>query len=146
VSKPFKRPLPLLTEENRFFWTSGEDGRLRFLRCADCDTYIHPPAPVCPKCLSMKQQVVPVSGRATLAAVTVNHQMWIPTIEPPYIVGIVEIEEQDSVRLTTNIVQCEEADLEIGMPLEVEFEECDDVFLPMFRPAGSNAAKQAEDR
>jgi uncharacterized OB-fold protein len=136
VSKQTKRPLPLLTDSNRFFWTSGADGRLRFLRCSACQNYIHPPVPVCDKCLSMEQEVVAVSGRATLAAVTVNHQMWIPTIEPPYVIGIVEIEEQPSVRLTTNIVQCAEADLQIGMPLEVVFEQCDDVFLPMFQPAG----------
>ena len=143
MSNLIKRPLPKLTEENRFFWTSGEDGKLRFLCCSDCQNFIHPPSPVCDKCLSMEQDVVAVSGRATLAAVTVNHQMWIPTIEPPYIIGIVEIEEQDSVRLTTNIVQCDEADLKIGMSLEVEFEQCDDVFLPMFKPVGVTAAKQA---
>ena len=135
-----KRPLPLLTEENRFFWTSGADGKLRFLRCSDCQNYIHPPSPVCDKCLSMQQDIVAVSGRATLAAVTVNHQMWMPMIEPPYVVGIVEIEEQDSVRLTTNIINCNEEDLEIGMVLHVEFEECDDVFLPMFKPVDGGAS------
>lgn len=145
MSKSVKRPLPMLTEQNRFFWTSGEDGKLRFLQCSDCQNYIHPPSPVCDKCLSMEQDVVAVSGRATLAAVTVNHQMWIPTIEPPYIVGIVEIEEQDSVRLTTNIVRCDETDLKIGMALEVEFEECEDVFLPMFRPVDTAATEQAGD-
>lgn len=142
MSKSVKRPLPMLTEQNRFYWTSGADGKLRFLRCCDCQNYIHPPSPVCDKCLSMEQEVVAVSGRATLAAVTVNHQMWIPTIEPPYVVGIVEIEEQDSVRLTTNIIKCDEADLEIGMALQVEFEECEDVFLPMFRPAAAAIESQ----
>ena len=146
MSKPMKRPLPMLTDSNRFFWTSGADGRLRFMRCSACHNYIHPPAPVCDKCLSMEQEVVAVSGRATLAAVTVNHQMWIPTIEPPYVVAIVEIEEQDSVRLTTNIVKCPEEDLEIGMALEVEFEECEDVFLPMFRPRGATTDTAAGER
>jgi uncharacterized OB-fold protein len=126
----------MLTDSNRFFWTSGADGKLRFLRCTACSNYIHPPAPVCPRCLCMTLDVEAVSGRATLAAVTVNHQMWIPTIEPPYVIGIVEIEEQDSVRLTTNIVECDEADLAIGMRLEVEFQEYEDVFLPVFRPLG----------
>ena len=135
MSTPSKRPLPMLTDSNRFFWTSGADGRLRFLRCTACLNYIHPPVPVCDKCLSMEQEVVVVSGRATLAAVTVNHQMWIPTIEPPYVIGIVEIQEQASVRLTTNIVGCDAADVHIGMPLQVDFEEHDDVFLPVFRPA-----------
>lgn len=139
-----KRPLPLLTEENRFFWTSGADGKLRFLQCTACNNYVHPPSPVCDKCLCMALEPVPVSGRATLAAVTVNHQMWMPMIEPPYIVGIVEIEEQDSIRLTTNILHCEEEDLEIGMALEVEFEECEDVFVPMFKPVGASAATGEE--
>lgn len=136
MSTAIKRPLPQLTDSNRFFWTSGADGRLRFLRCTQCRNYIHPPVPVCDKCLSMEQEVVAVSGRATLAAVTVNHQMWMPNLAPPYVVGIVEIEEQASVRLTTNIIQCDEADLKIGMALEVAFEACEDVYLPMFRPAG----------
>jgi uncharacterized protein len=146
VSKPMKRPLPMLTDVNRFFWTSGADGRLRFMRCSACRNYIHPPVPVCDKCLSMEQEVAVVSGHATLAAVTVNHQMWIPTMEPPYIVGIVEIHEQDSVRLTTNIIQCAEIDLKIGMALEVEFEECEDVFLPMFRPADAAVKARAAKR
>ena len=58
-------------------------------------------------------------------------------IEPPYVVGIVEIVEQQSVRLTTNIVQCAESDLKIGMAVEVTFEEYEDVFLPMFKPCSS---------
>lgn len=135
MSAPPKRPLPMLTDSNRFFWTSGADGRLRFLRCTQCSNYIHPPVPVCDKCLSRDQEVVVVSGRATLAAVTINHQMWIPTIEPPYSVGIVEMVEQSSVRLTTNIVGCDHADIHIGMSLQVDFEQYEDVYLPVFRPA-----------
>jgi uncharacterized OB-fold protein len=42
--KPF-RVQPALDDENRFFWTSGEDGRLRFLRCQTCGYYLHPPLP-----------------------------------------------------------------------------------------------------
>jgi len=137
VSKTYRRPLPQLTDSNRFFWTSGEDGKLRFLKCSDCNNLIHPPVPVCDKCLSRQQEVTEVSGRATLVGVTVNHQMWMPMIEPPYVIGLVEIEEQPSVRLTTNIVQCEEEDLAIGMSLQVEFEHYEDVYLPVFRPAGA---------
>ena len=72
-----KRPLPMLTDSNRFFWTSGADGKLRFVRCTACQNYIHPPVPVCDKCLSMEQEVVAVSGRATLAAVTVTKRILV---------------------------------------------------------------------
>ena len=135
MNKPMKRPLPQLTDSNRFFWTSGEDGKLRFLCCAECQNYVHPPSPICDKCLSRDLAVTEVSGRATLAAVTVNHQMWMPMIEPPYVVALIEIEEQPGVRLTTNIVQCDEDNLRIGMALEVLFEQYEDVYLPVFRPA-----------
>ncbi|MDX1733309.1 MAG: OB-fold domain-containing protein [Halioglobus sp.] len=140
MSKQPRRPLPQLTDSNRFFWTSGEDGRLRFLRCSDCANLIHPPVPICDRCQSMSQEVTTVSGRATLAAVTVNHQMWMPMIEPPYIIALVEIEEQPGVRLTTNIIDCDESQLYIGMPLEVDFEHYEDVYLPVFRPAAGEVA------
>ena len=129
-----RRPLPLVTPTNEFFWRGGAAGELRFKRCTRCQNYIHPPAPVCSECLCMDLVVEAVSGRATLAAYTVNHQPWLPDFPPPYIIAIIEIEEQPSVRLTTNIVNCDEDDLEIGMPLRVVFEACDDVHIPLFEP------------
>ena len=135
---PF-RMLPKLDDRNRFFWTSGADGRLRFLRCQDCGYYVHPPTPRCPKCLSKDVVAEPVSGRATVATFSVNHQPWMPGPELPYVVAIVEIEEQPSVRLTTNIVNCAVDDVRIGMPVRVVFEHHPDpdgdVYLPLFEPA-----------
>lgn len=132
---PAFRLLPRLDEDNRFFWTSGEDGRLRFLRCQDCSTFVHPPAPVCPDCLSRDLSPEVVSGRATLVTATCNIQEWIPGSDP-YLIGLVAIDEQDSVRLTTNLVDVEVEEVQIGMALEVVFEHNEDVYLPLFRPAG----------
>jgi uncharacterized OB-fold protein len=128
------RPLPLMTPENEFFWRSGSDGRLRFKRCRTCGRYQHPPRPRCDACLGDDIYVDPVSGRGTLATYTVNHQAWLPDFPPPYLIAIVELEEQSGLRLTTNIVKCDEADLSIGMPLRVVFELCEDVYLPLFEP------------
>jgi len=134
--KPF-RILPAVNEENEHFWKGGADGELRFLRCSACSTYVHPPAPVCPQCLGREVAAEAVSGRATLVTYTVNHHPWIPGFDPPYIVAIVAIDEQDDVRLTTNLVDCEEADVRIGMAVKVRFEDVGDgVFLPLFEPAG----------
>jgi len=134
---PAFRLLPRLEPENEFFWTSGADGRLRFLRCQDCRSFIHPPYPRCPDCLSADVAVEPVSGRASLVAYTVNEHPWMPGGEP-YIIGLVAIDEQESVRLTTNLVGVEPADVVTGMALEVTFEQCDDVYLPLFRPVGGS--------
>jgi uncharacterized OB-fold protein len=130
---PAFRLLPRLEEDNRFFWTSGADGRLRFLRCRHCSYYVHPPAPRCPECLSEDVVPEPVSGRATLVAHTCNMQQWIPGSEP-YLIGLVAIDEQESVRLTTNLVDVSIEEVRTGMALEVLFEHHDDVFLPLFRP------------
>jgi uncharacterized OB-fold protein len=133
---PF-RILPRVNDDNRFFWNSGDDGRLRFLRCDDCGLYVHPPSPICPDCLSKRLTVTPVSGRATVATFTVNQQPWIPGFDPPYVVAIVEIDEQASVRLMTNIVGCAPGDVRIGMPVQVTFERHDDVWVPLFEPVAN---------
>ena len=65
-----------------------------------------------------------------------NHQPWIPGFEPPYVIAIVEIEEQPGLRLTTNLVGCTPEELRMDMPVRVVFEERDDgIFLPLFEPA-----------
>lgn len=135
ASGPPIRLLPRLDGENRFFWTGGADGRLRFLRCEDCRSLVHPPAPRCPACLSSFLAPHAVSGRATVASFTVNHQQWIPGSEP-YIVAWVAIAEQPDVRLTTNLVGVEPEAVAVGMEVAVEFEHHDDVYLPVFRPVG----------
>ena len=134
MGEPAFRILPRVTPQNEFFWTSGADGRLRFLRCSVCGTWVHPPTPVCPDCLSKDLAPAEVSGRATLATFTVNHQQWIPGFDPPYVFAIVEIDDAPGVRLMTNIVGCEPDDVRIGMPVQVTFEHREDVWLPLFAP------------
>ena len=127
------RPLPLITADNEFFWTSGADGKLRLQECADCTALIHPPAPVCRYCRSHNLGVRAVSGRATLAGFTVNHRFSLPGLPAPYVVAQVAIAEDPRVRLTTNIVECDPEQLELGQQVEVVFEQDEDVWLPLFR-------------
>jgi uncharacterized OB-fold protein len=135
---PF-RLLPRLDNTHRFFWTSGEDGKLRFQRCGACRHYVHPPAPRCPYCLADALVPEAVSGRGVVHSFTVNMQQWFPDAEP-YVIGLVTIAEQDDVRLTTNIIDVEADDVAIGMEVEVDFVHEDDVWLPVFRPAGARKA------
>jgi uncharacterized OB-fold protein len=142
MSDPVFRLLPRVTPENAFFWEGGADGKLRFLQCRSCQYLIHPPAPLCPECLGRELEASEVSGRATVYTYTVNHHPWIPGFPPPYVVAIVEIEEQPSVRLTTNIVDCAIDEVKIGMSVEVRFEEREDgIFLPLFAPSQTASAR-----
>jgi uncharacterized OB-fold protein len=133
VTRPF-RVLPLVTDTNRHFWTGGAEGKLRFLRCRACRHWVHPPAPICPACLSRDLTAEAASGRGTVATFTVNHQPWIPGFDPPYVIAIVELPEQAGLRLTTNLVGCAPDAVQIGLPVRVVFEPYDDVWIPLFEP------------
>ncbi len=76
-----------------------------------------------------------VAGTAVLHTYTVNRQAWLPGFDPPYVVAIVELPEQEGLRLTTNLVNCALDDVRIGMPVRVVFEQWEDVWLPLFEPA-----------
>ncbi len=132
TDKPF-RVLPALDDTNRFFWTSGEEGELRFLRCQSCGYYLHPPIPRCPECGSREVAPEAVSGRGEVYSVTVNHQSWDGGTEP-YAIVLIAFPEQDDLRLTTNVVGCAPDDVHIGMPVQVAFEQRDDVWFPLFEP------------
>lgn len=77
------------------------------------------------------------SGRAVVHTFTVNHQAWMPGLEPPFVVAIVELAEQDGLRLTTNVLDVDPADVFVGMPVEVRFEHHDDVWIPVFVPGAT---------
>lgn len=130
----FQRILPEVTDFNRHFWAGGQDGHLQVLRCHHCGHHIHPPLPACNRCRSRELMVAQLSGKARVASFTINHQPWFPGLPVPYCVAIVELIEQQDLRLTTNLVHCAPEDICIGMPVRVTFEQIDDVWLPLFEP------------
>lgn len=126
------RPLPRLDSDNRAFWTGGADGQLRLNQCQDCQTFIHPPRPVCRNCLSENVKAVAVAGTGVVDTYTVNHQKFHPAIEVPYVIARVAIDGAPGVILTTNIVGCPVDAVDIGDRVRVKFEQHDDVWLPLF--------------
>jgi uncharacterized protein len=133
------QPLPAVTDDTAPFWEGGAEGELRIMRCQVCRVWFHPPAPVCPTCLTMDVAPEAVSGRATVATFTVNVQPWSPDMEVPYVLAIVELAEQADVRLTTRLVDCAPHEVTIGMLVEVVFHDAGEgVWLPLFRPAGAS--------
>jgi len=134
-----RRPLPVLTASTRDFWTGGRDGRLLIHRCQECRYWVHPPAGFCPRCEGRYVAAEPASGRATVASFTINHQQWEPDLPVPFVLALVELEEQSDLRLATNIVNCLPEEVSIGMPVQVVFERHEDVWVPLFQPASLGA-------
>jgi hypothetical protein len=133
-----KKPLPTVSDFNRPFWQAAHKGELRLQRCDECNFLWAPNGPVCPNCLSEKFQWEKLSGRGKIASWVVFHRLYIPAFadELPYNVAFVELDE--GPRLIANIVSVDNADLKIGMPVEVVFEKVtDEISIPKFKPAKS---------
>ncbi len=131
ASRP--RPRPAATPDTAFFWQGLREGRLPIQRCRTCGRLRHPPEPMCPSCRSLEWEAVPSSGRGVVYSFVVMHHPPVPGFEPPFAVGLIELEE--GVRIVANIIGIENERISIGMPVELELLRIDDeLTLPQFRP------------
>lgn len=127
------RMMPQLTDANRDFWTGGAEGRLLVPRCHDCRRWSLPPAQICPTCggPTVSEEA---SGRATVLTWTLNAHQFHPDIPAPNLIAIVTLDEQDDLRLATNLIGCGADEVRSGMPAEVRFEKHGEMFFPLFTP------------
>jgi len=129
------RMLPTLNELNRAFWTGGANGQLLIQRCADCRRWVHPPTSGCPACAGPVRPE-PVSGQGSIYTFTINAHQFHPEVKPPNVIAIVQLDEQDDLRIVTNIVGCESDAVRCGLKVHVLFERRGEVFYPVFAPEG----------
>ena len=131
-TNPAPRMLPTITDQNRHFWTGGATGELLILRCQDCGFWVHPPKARCPQCNADRLVPEATSGLGTVFTFTINRHPYNPAVPLPYVIAIVELNEQPNLRFTTNIVNCDPGDVSVGMPVRVLFEQHGEVFVPVF--------------
>lgn len=128
-----QRAVPVTDPLAAFFWTSGADRKLRVTRCAECGFYVHPPSLPCPRCLSRDVNPAVLSGRGTVRACTVNVQEWVPG-QKPYSIAIIELAEQEGLRLTSNVIGCPPDAVHIGQRVQVAFVHRNGIYYPVFVP------------
>jgi uncharacterized OB-fold protein len=63
-----------------------------------------------------------VTGRGRVYSSTVNHQRWLPDLEVPYAMVLVEFPDHPGVRVVGRIRGCAPDDVAVGMAVEVGFE------------------------
>ena len=137
-----EKPLPNPTEDSEEYWEACLAKRLSVPLCGECGHRWLPPSRICPVCLSEAVSLSPVSGRARLFSWIVVHSSQHPGFhgEPPFNVAMVQLEEGPIMH--TRIEDAEVDDFEIGMQLEVGFDEVDDeISLPIFKPAVGKGAE-----
>ena len=128
------RPRPVVDRDNEGFWAGVSAGELRFQRCDDCGTARFPWLPGCNACGSAQWSAEVASGAGTVYSSVVVHHPLPAAFERPYAVALVELAE--GVRMVSNVIDVEPAQVRIGLPVQLAFERCDEeLTLPLFRPA-----------
>ncbi len=124
------RPRPSLNQDVAFFWEGAAEGKLLVQQCATCETLRHPPGPGCPHCSSMEWRAVEMSGRGEIYSFVRHHHPHIPPFEAGHPVILVQLDE--GPRLISELAD-HEAEIEIGMRVEVQFDELEErLTMPRF--------------
>jgi uncharacterized OB-fold protein len=134
-------PVPERSALTAFYWDAVDAHRLDLLRCRGCGHFVHYPRPICPRCLDTDLAPEPISGRGSLYSycevLQASHPYFFDKL--PYLIGVIDIEEEPGVRLPTGLVDCTRDDLRCGIPMEVVFRDLTPILtLPYFRPTGGS--------
>ena len=134
--RPPNLPLPQPAPAAQPFFDALRERRLVAQRCIRCDTLAHPPRSLCPNCHRADFDWPEMSGRGVVHSYVVTHQAIHPAFAGHTPVATVEVALAEGPRLTSNLVDVPPAEVAIGLPVVVAFEQvAPEVVLPLFRRA-----------
>lgn len=139
VAEAVAKPTPEINRITRPFWEAAAEHRFVLQRCRQCGRFQYMPLERCPSC-SGSYEWVDASGKGVLHTFTIMRVAYHPAFndEVPYNVSVVELEE--GPLMVTNVVGCENDELEIGAAVEVVFEDVSPgVAIAKFRLTGGEA-------
>jgi len=127
---------PACDEETRPFWEGCGRHELVLQRCRDCGAVQHRPRAACVSCRSDAIEYVGASGRGKVHTFTVTQQNQAPAFRTalPYVLAYVELDE--GPRLLSNVVGVDDpaTDVQVGQRVRVEWEQHEELKIPLFRP------------
>ena len=115
------------------WWDGLSRRKLTFQRCIVCSRAIFYPRSRCPHCFSDALEWQTSTGRGSVYAQTVVHRAPHGFQDRvPYCVALIDLEE--GFRMLCNVIGCSPSDVQVGMPVQLDFEEREGRLLPVFRP------------
>ncbi len=130
------RPLPRLEEmDTKYFWQETRNKRLSYQICENCSKVVFHPRAHCPGCLEGRLSWQASSGRGEIYSFSIVRQSYHPFFRGliPYVVAWIDIDE--GFRVLSNVI-CSDislADVKIGSRVELEWEEHEQLCIPLFR-------------
>lgn len=131
-------PIPDLDTEG--FWQATARGELALCRCQldGCRLWHHPPLEKCRRCAAVTA-FEPISGAGEVFSFIVVHRASVPGFsgELPYVVAVIELEEQPGLRVASRLVGVDPAFVTVGQRVRAEVADiAGSTFrIPVFRPA-----------
>jgi len=135
---PDGMPQPLADSETLPWWQAAAEHRLTVQRCDDCGFMRLPPAPVCGECRSQALHLTQVSGRGVVYTYTIVHRPIAMDQQVPFVVAVIDLEDAPGVRMISNLVEIDPEQVEVGLPVEVAWEDMSvDLAIPRFKRVDS---------
>ena len=132
MSEPRERPAPISTEDSEPFWRAAAEGRLVAQRCCQCGRLRHPPRPMCPQCHSTAHEWSTLTGTGAVYSYSVLHHPRHPAFDYPVVAVLVDLDE--GIRIVSNLIDVDPADIRIDLPVEVTFAPAaEGMAVPVFR-------------
>ena len=131
----YKKPLPLINEDNRPYWEYCKKHELRMQKCDGCGHIRFPVSILCPNCHSMDATWTKLNGKGKVFSYIVfripYHESYKEDI--PYVVAIIQLDE--GPRMESNLIVSDLEDICIDMLVEVFFDDVThEISLPKFKP------------
>jgi len=128
-------PAPFVSPETAPFWSAAKERRLVLPFCIRCNHPIWYPKKFCGACGTLDVEWRQVAGEGVIYSYTDVHRGEGPYREvASYVLALVDLDA--GVRLLTNIVKADPANLKIGQRVRVVFHDAGELAaLPRFVPA-----------
>lgn len=110
-------PVPVPDPDSTPYWEGLSNGKLMLCRCDDTDKWMHPPLERS-RYTGGPVHFEEVSGEGTVYSYIVVRQALVPGRIPPYVVGLVELDEQPGLRINA-VIDVDPADIRIGQRVQV---------------------------
>jgi uncharacterized OB-fold protein len=102
-------------------WASIAARKMALQRCTACGEWRYPPAPCCPKCLSLSSEWQALSGRGTILSWVIFHRKYFDDFEPPY--NAIAVQLAEGPIMISNLVDAVPAGSWIGRAVELCYRE-----------------------
>jgi hypothetical protein len=132
---PDNMPPPLANSTTLPWWEAAAEHRLVVQRCTACEHTRFPPAPICPECRSTEADWSEVTGAGEVYTFTLMHRPVAADMKLPFVVAVIALQGSGGLRIISNLVDVDPDEVEIGMPVELVWEDMsENLAVPRFRP------------